>query len=90
MVAALLLAVAVTGVSIRNAVVKQQNITRAEGIVAGLLKADIAQAPAIISEMEPYRRRAFELAVVACRQGVEVQEVCASGARLRCEPRAMK
>lgn len=61
LVTVLLLIVALTGVSIRTAVVNQQNITRAEGLVAGLLKADIAQIPAIIAEIEPYREWADPL-----------------------------
>ena len=65
-VALLLAAVIVTGVSIRQAVFEQrsrtqaqvqekENATRAEELVASLLKADIAQVPTIISDLTTYR-----------------------------------
>lgn len=54
-VAALLVVAGVTGLSIRNAVVEQQNITRAEGLVGGLLHADIDQVPPLVRSLTEYR-----------------------------------
>ena len=53
--AAVLLVASISGVSIRNAVVEKQNATRAEGIVDGLLNADIAQVPILVNSLEGYR-----------------------------------
>jgi serine/threonine protein kinase len=56
MVLGLLLAVAtVAGLAIRERVVEQQKATHAAGLVDSLLKADIAQVPAIVSELNAYR-----------------------------------
>jgi hypothetical protein len=64
---ALLIVVSVFGVSVRNSIIQdrelvqarnteKQNITRAEGLVESLLKADTAQVPVIIDNMKPYRK----------------------------------
>ncbi len=50
-----------TGLGIRNLVVEKQNATRAEGLVDGLVKADIAQVSSQISSLEAYRRWADPL-----------------------------
>ena len=55
LVAAILAVLAVASWNIRNRVVETQNVTRAEGLVASLFNADIAQVPAIINELAPYR-----------------------------------
>ena len=55
-VAAMLLILVVAGLLIRNGVVEQQKATHAEGLVHRLLDADIAQVPAIVSEIEPNRQ----------------------------------
>ena len=71
-VALLLAAVAFTGVSVRRAILDQQsrtqaqvqekeNVTRAEGLVASLLSADIAGVPAIVSDLKTYREWADPL-----------------------------
>jgi len=65
-VAALLVAATATGLSIRNAVVRErdriaaanlekQNLTRAEGLVKGLVSADIDQVPPIVQELDGYQ-----------------------------------
>ncbi len=66
-VATLLAIVCFAGVSMRYTVVAEQNrvreenlesqnTTRAEGLVRGLLNADIAQLPTLVEEIEPYRK----------------------------------
>lgn len=66
LVALLLAGMTFAGVSVRHAVLEQrsrtqaqlqekENATRAEELVASLLKADIAQVPAIISDLTTYR-----------------------------------
>ncbi|HUY35565.1 MAG TPA: protein kinase [Pirellulales bacterium] len=74
-VAAVLIAVAATGVSLRNRVVEKQNLARAEGLVTGLLNADIGQVPAIVKEIDGYRtwadpllRETFEQAASGSRE----------------------
>ncbi|HUY34291.1 MAG TPA: SUMF1/EgtB/PvdO family nonheme iron enzyme [Pirellulales bacterium] len=85
-VAALLIAAVAAGVSVRNAVVRErdriaaanleeQNQTRAEGLVAGLTSADVAQVPAIVKEIDGYRtwtdpllRETFEQAAAGSRE----------------------
>jgi formylglycine-generating enzyme required for sulfatase activity len=59
--AVLLAALTVTGLLIRERVVEQQNATHAAGLVSRLLDADTAQVPAIIAELEGYRRWADPL-----------------------------
>ena len=54
-VAAVLLVAVVVGISIRHAVVEKQNVTRAEGLVESLVKADIAQVPSIVIDLDKYR-----------------------------------
>ncbi|MCE9605550.1 MAG: SUMF1/EgtB/PvdO family nonheme iron enzyme [Planctomycetia bacterium] len=54
-VAAVLVVAGLTGMSVRNAVVEEQNYTRAEGLVDGLLNADIAQVPSLVSSLAEYR-----------------------------------
>jgi len=54
---AVLLAIATfTGLNIRERVVEQRNATHAAGLVQSLLNADTIQVPAIIAEMDAYRR----------------------------------
>ena len=53
---AVLFVVAVTiGARVRSIVVENQNATAANGLVTGLLNAEISQVPAIIAELKPYR-----------------------------------
>ena len=54
--ALLLLAVTLTGLSIRGQVIEQNKATHAGGLVRQLLDAEIAQASDIIKQMEDYRR----------------------------------
>ena len=54
--ALLLLAVTLTGLSIRGQVMEQNKATHASGLVRQLLDAEIAQMPDIINQMEDYRR----------------------------------
>ena len=55
-VVGVLLAVATfTGLTIRDRVEEQQKATHAAGLVDSLLKAEIAQVPAIISDLSAYR-----------------------------------
>ena len=61
-VVALLLAFATfTGLSIRKQVVEQQNATHTAGLVDSLLKADIAQVPGVISDLNANREWADPL-----------------------------
>ena len=53
--AAVLVVAGLTGMSLRNAVVEKQNATRAEGLVDGLLKADIAEVRSSVSRIEEHR-----------------------------------
>lgn len=50
-----LVAVVLGGITVRSAVVEQQNATRAEALVDSLASADIAQVPAVISGLNEYR-----------------------------------
>jgi hypothetical protein len=54
-VAAVLVVASLVGISVRNSVVEKQNATRAEGLVDGLVKADIAEVPSFVSSLEAYR-----------------------------------
>ena len=54
-VAAVLVVAGLAGISVRNSVVEKQNATRAEGLVGGLVKADIAQVPSFVSSLAAYR-----------------------------------
>jgi serine/threonine protein kinase len=67
LVAVLLVVVTFGGIRVRSAILEQraetqakveekENATRAEGLVASLLKADIAQVPAIISDLRSYQQ----------------------------------
>ena len=68
-IAAAVLAIAgLTGMGIRNAVVEKQNATRAEGLVDGLLKADIAEVPSSVSRLKEYRTWADPLLKQAYEQ----------------------
>ncbi len=49
------------GFSIRNRVIEQQNAQQAKSLVAAILKADVAQVPAIVQELGPYRAWADSL-----------------------------
>jgi eukaryotic-like serine/threonine-protein kinase len=60
-VAAVLVVASLAGVSIRNAVIEKENATRTEGLVDGLVNAEIAQVPSIVSGLEEYRPRANSL-----------------------------
>jgi len=55
-VAVLLAMVALAGLTIRDQVEERRNATYADGLVQGLLNANIAQVPAIVSEMAAYRK----------------------------------
>ncbi len=55
MVVLLLVAASFIGLSIRNSVINSQNLTRAESLVDSLASADIAQVPAVISNLSEYR-----------------------------------
>ena len=66
LVAVLLVGVTIAGVSVRSAIVEErfrtqaqvkekENTTRADELVASLLKADIAQVPVIISDLKEFR-----------------------------------
>ncbi len=52
---------ALVGWGIRNSVVEQQHATRAEGLVAQLLSAEIAQVPRILDDLQDYREWADPL-----------------------------
>jgi serine/threonine protein kinase/formylglycine-generating enzyme required for sulfatase activity len=54
-VSVLLMVVTFTGLAISNQVVDQQKATHAAGLVDSLLKADIAQVPAVVSDLNAYR-----------------------------------
>jgi len=67
--------IAVSGMNIRKAVVEKQDLTRAEGLVTGLLNADISQVPAIVKAIDalrpwadPLLREAFEKARFGSRE----------------------
>ncbi len=66
-----------TGFSLRNRVVEQQYAQQAEGLVKGLLKADIAQVPDIIQELAKYRPWADPLLRQTC-----LEHAAQSAARL--------
>jgi serine/threonine protein kinase/formylglycine-generating enzyme required for sulfatase activity/energy-coupling factor transporter ATP-binding protein EcfA2 len=70
-VAAVLVVAGVVGMSVRNAVVEKQNATRAEGFVDALVKADIAQVPSIVLDLEPYRAWADPLLKAEFAQAAE-------------------
>lgn len=55
LVALFLVGVTFAGISVRRAVQEKENVTRAEGLVASLLSADIAQVSAIVSDLKAYR-----------------------------------
>jgi hypothetical protein len=72
LVAVLLAGMTFAGVSVRHAVLEQrsqtqgelqekENVTRAEGLVASLLSADIPQVPAIVLDLQAYREWADPL-----------------------------
>jgi serine/threonine protein kinase/formylglycine-generating enzyme required for sulfatase activity len=53
--AVLLLFLTVMGLGLRGQILEKHNQSRAEGLVQGLLVADIAKVPDIIEQIEPYR-----------------------------------
>lgn len=59
--AALIVIVFVIGLKIRDRVVEKQNLTRSSGLVIALMNADIEQVPAILKEIQSYRRWADPL-----------------------------
>ena len=59
--AAVLVVAGLTGMSLRNAVVEKQNATRAEGLVDGLLKADVTEVRSSVSRIEEHRIWAYPL-----------------------------
>jgi formylglycine-generating enzyme required for sulfatase activity len=56
-----------SGVTLRNRLAEQQYAQQAEGLVNGLLKADIAQVPDMVQELASYRPWADPLLRQACR-----------------------
>jgi serine/threonine protein kinase/formylglycine-generating enzyme required for sulfatase activity len=76
--AALLAVLAVAGLAIRDRVGEQNRATRAAGLVQALLKADLAQAPGLIDQLQGYPA----LAAPLLRQEYE-QAVAGSPQRLR-------
>lgn len=56
-----LVAVVLGGITVRSAVVEQQYATRAEALVDSIASADIAQVPAVISNLNEYREWADPL-----------------------------
>lgn len=79
LVAAILFGAAAIGLEIRDRVVaeqdriklqnaEKQNSTRAEGIVAGLLNAQVDQVPSFVEKLEEYRKWTDPLLVSAYRQ----------------------
>ena len=56
-----LVAVVLGGITVRSAVVERENSTRAEAFVDSLASADIAQVPAVISNLNEYREWADPL-----------------------------
>ncbi len=54
-VATVLVVASLVGISVRNSVLEKQNATRAEGLVDGLVKADITQVPSFVSSLAAYR-----------------------------------
>ena len=61
LLALFLVGVTFAGVSVRRAVQEKENVTRAEGLVASLLSADIAGVPTIVSDLKAYREWADPL-----------------------------
>jgi hypothetical protein len=55
LVTAVLVLATVTGMSIRNAVIEKQNVTRAEGLVDALVNADITLVSSIVISLKDYR-----------------------------------
>ena len=55
LVALLLVGMTFAGDGVRRVVQEKENVTRAEGLVASLLSADIAGVPAIVSDLKAYR-----------------------------------
>jgi formylglycine-generating enzyme required for sulfatase activity len=69
--AAVLFAACLIGLRIRSAVVERQNATRAEDLVDELMRANIGQVPAIVSDLVTYRAWAEPLLKVDWQQAKE-------------------
>ena len=70
-VAAVLVVASLAGMSVRNAVVEKQNVTRAEGLVDALVNADITQVPSIVISLAEYRTWADPLLKTKFEQAKE-------------------
>jgi eukaryotic-like serine/threonine-protein kinase len=73
--AGLMLAAVMTVLSIRSAVIQKQNATRAEGLVSALANADIAQVPALVTQLEEYREWADPLLRNRFEEHVPIKDV---------------
>lgn len=60
-IATMLVFAVVVGLRIRQTVLEQQKIARAESLVTELMHADTTLVPSILAEIEPYRQRAETL-----------------------------
>ena len=79
LVAALLVAALIGGVSIRNSIaadrLEQRNLVRAEGLVDALLNADISQVSNLVTELGNYRQWVDPLLREACEQAEDGSSV---------------
>ncbi len=55
LIAVLVISASLAGIMIRRAVLQQQQIARAESLVAALMHADTTQVPSIVTEIQPFR-----------------------------------